>query len=342
MHHQRLLSLLRRVLETPTAPFHEYHQVATIRELLAPLPHVTVTEDAFGNLIARYRRGRKPARLAFAAHLDHPGWVKTPGDAEGTPEFLGGVPADRLDRCAVKWFGEFGMWDLPAFELTGDGLVRSRACDDLIGCVEIVALFHELERLGAEATCYGLFTRAEEVGFVGAVHLAKSWPLPEGVRFVSLETSAPRGGAEMGGGPVVRVGDRMSVFDDEITAELLDAAAAEKVTVQRALLDGGSCEATAMQLYGIRSAAMSVILGNYHNCTPEGGLDVEYVSLADVKGLIRLITATVIRMAGGTSKTSAKAAMKKRLEARVRSHRIHDRSAKPAWRKHSAAKPPPA
>lgn len=327
MHHQKLIALLRRVLETPTAPFHEYHMARTIRDLLAPLPHVTVTEDAFGNLIAKYQRGRKPSRLAFAAHLDHPGWVKT----RSNPEFLGGVPADRLDQCPVKWFGDFGMWDLPAFELTKDGLIRSRACDDLIGCVEIVAMFQELERFGIEATCHGLFTRAEEVGFVGAVHLAKTWPLPKRVRFVSLETSAPRGGAGIGLGPVVRVGDRMSVFDDAITAELLDAAAAEKVTVQRALLDGGSCEATAMQLWGIPSAAMSVILGNYHNCDSEGGIDVEYVSLADVKALIRLITATVIRMAGSGTKDSAKAAMKKRLEERVRSHRIHERAAREGW-----------
>lgn len=330
MHHQTLIALLRRILETPTAPYHEYHMARVIRDLLAPLPHVTVTEDAFGNLIASYRRGRKPARLAFAAHLDHPGWVKTRGE----PEFLGGVPADRLQQCPVRWFGDFGMWDLPAFALTGDGLIQSRACDDLIGCVEIVAMFLELERLGAEATCHGLFTRAEEVGFVGAIHLAKTWPLPKNVRFVSLETSAPRGGAEIGRGPVVRVGDRMSVFDDAITAELLDAATAEKITVQRALLDGGSCEATAMQLWGIPSAAMSIILGNYHNCPPDGGIDVEYVALADVKALIKLITATVIRMAGSGKKDSAKAAMKRRLEARVREHRHHDRAARRAWRKH--------
>jgi putative aminopeptidase FrvX len=327
MNQRQLLSLLRRVLETPTAPFHEYHMAATIRGLLAPLPHVSVSTDDYGNLIACYRRGRKRAHLAYGAHLDHPGWVRRRG---GEVEFLGGVPEDRLEKCGVRWFGDFGMWDLPAYELK-DGLIRSRACDDLIGCVEIVAMLMELERLGAEATVYGLFTRAEEVGFVGAVHLAKSWPLPAGVRFVSLETSAPRGGAVMGSGPVVRVGDRMSVFDDVITAELLDAAAAEKVPVQRALLDGGSCEATAMQLYGIRSAAMSVILGNYHNCTPDGGLDVEYVSIDDVKALIRLITATTIRMAAGKNADSAKAAMKRRIEERLKAHRVHDREARAGW-----------
>ena len=98
MHHQTLLSYLRKVLETPTAPFLEYHMARTIRELLATFPHVDVTEDKFGNLIARYRRGRKPARLAFGAHLDHPGWVRTPGDEKGEPEFLGWVPEERLDK----------------------------------------------------------------------------------------------------------------------------------------------------------------------------------------------------------------------------------------------------
>lgn len=335
MHHQTLLSYLRRVLETPTAPFHEYHMAQTIRNLLATFPHVSVTEDDFGNLIARYRRGRKSPRLAFGAHLDHPGWVRKPGNGKGEPEFLGWVPEERLDEGEIEWFGDFGMWKLPAIELK-DGLVRSRACDDLIGCVEILGLFHELERREADATVYGLFTRAEEVGFVGAVHLAKHWPLPDSVRFVSLETSAPRGGAEMGSGPVVRAGDRLSLFDDEVTAELLDAAAAEKIPVQRALLDGGACEATAMQLYGIDSAAMSIILGNYHNCDPKGGIDVEYVSLADIKATIRLITATTLRLATGSAKDSAKAALRKRLEERLRQNRKYDRAARGAWRRHGA------
>jgi putative aminopeptidase FrvX len=332
MRRQTLVSILRRILRTPTAPFHEYHMAATIRDCLAGLPHVSIEPDAFGNLIATYRRGRSKPRLAYCAHLDHPGWVKKPGGGADEREFLGGVPADRLDKCPVKWFGEFGMWDLPAFDLK-DGIVHSRACDDLVGCAEIVALFHELERREAEVTCYGLFTRAEEVGFVGAIHLAKSWPLPDGVRFVSLETSAPRGGAVIGAGPVVRVGDRMSVFDDEIVAELLAAATEEKITVQRALLDGGSCEATAMQLYGIRSAGMSVLLGNYHNCTPEGGIDVEYVSLADVAALVELITATTIRLGSGSKGSPARAALKLRLEENLKKHAPHDRAARTAWEK---------
>ena len=60
------------------------------------------------------------------------------------------------------------MWDLPPFEVR-DGQIHSRACDDLIGCAEIICVFRELEERGANAHCVGLFTRAEEVGFVGAI-----------------------------------------------------------------------------------------------------------------------------------------------------------------------------
>lgn len=326
MHHQTFVSLFRDILSTPTAPFHEYHVAAKIRERLAEMEHVTVEEDDYGNLVARYRRGLKKPRLAFGAHMDHPGWVKF----RGKDEFLGGVPADRLDTHPVECFGDFGMWKLTPFELK-DGIVHSRVCDDLVGCAAILAMFQELEAAKTEATVYGIFTRAEEVGFNGAVELAKNWPLPDGVCFVSLETSAARGGTEQGEGPVIRVGDRMSVFSDAVTAELVDAANEAKIPHQRALLDGGACEATAMNIYGVPAAGISVILGNYHNCPPERGIAEENISLADAKNLVKLITATTVRVAGRKASDSSKARMKKRLEKRVRDHRKYDRAAKKHW-----------
>ncbi|MEX2578598.1 MAG: M20/M25/M40 family metallo-hydrolase [Verrucomicrobiales bacterium] len=326
MHHQTFVSLFRRILSTPTAPFHEYRVAEAIRERLEPLQHVSVDADDYGNLVARYRRGLKKPRLAFGAHMDHPGWVKF----RGKEKFLGGVPEDRLDTHPVEWFGDFGMWKLKPFELE-DGIVRSRACDDLVGCAAIVAMFMELEAQQTEASVYGIFTRSEEVGFNGAVELAKKWPLPEGVCFVSLETSAARGGAEQGKGPVIRVGDRISVFDDAVTAELVDAAAETKISRQRALLDGGSCEATAMNLHGVPAAGISIVLGNYHNCPPEKGIAEEFVSLADAKDLVKLITATTIRMAGRKASDSSKARLKKRLDKRLRDHRRYERAARKHW-----------
>jgi len=316
MHHLRFISLFRKILSCPTAPFYEFHVARMIRDLLEPLKQVTVTSDDFGNIIAHYKKGGSRARLAFGAHMDHPGWVRS----NGKEEFLGGVPEERLQSHPVDWFGNFGMWKLHPFQVK-DGLIHARVCDDLIGCAAIVAMFYELEESGANVNCYGIFTRAEEVGFVGAVHLAKNWPLPHQVRFVSLETSASRGGAIVGEGPVIRVGDRMSIFDDAVTAELVDAALAEKIPHQRALLDGGSCEATAMNLYGIPAAGISVILNNYHNCPPKRGIREESVSLADTKSLLKLITATTLRMVSRKNTDSSKARLKRRLEKRVRDYR---------------------
>ncbi len=328
MQHHAFVSLFRKVLSTPTAPFHEYEVDRVIRELLAPLEHVTLETDHYGNLIARYRRGRKRPQLAFGAHMDHPGWVRF----QGSDQFLGGVPEERLDTHPVEWFGDFGMWELKPFQLK-EGLIHSRACDDLVGCAAIVALLMELEARKVETTVYGLFTRAEEVGFVGAVEMAKRWPLPKGVCFVSLETSAPRGGATQGKGPVIRVGDRMSVFHDSVTAELVDAAKEANLPHQRALLDGGSCEATALNLFGIPSAGISVLLGNYHNCPPVSGIAEEFISLDDAKNLVKLITATTIRMSGGKSGDSSKAQLKKRLEKLSRDHRKYEQAARRWWKK---------
>jgi len=51
MHHGKLLSILRSVFNCPTAPFHEYHVRDHLLDLLDDLPHVSVEEDDFGNLI---------------------------------------------------------------------------------------------------------------------------------------------------------------------------------------------------------------------------------------------------------------------------------------------------
>ena len=85
-----------------------------------------------------------------------------------------------------------------------------------------------------------------------------------------------------------RVGDRTSIFDSDVTATLADLAKQAEIPVQRALMSGGTCEATAYQLYGYRSGALCVALGNYHNCGPGDRIAAEFVSLEDVRGLTRL------------------------------------------------------
>ena len=295
MHKERLLQIAETILSCPTAPFHEAAVRAAITGLLQACPGVELRQDAFGNLIAHYRgTALQPARYALCAHMDHPAWV-SPDLSAATAErvFLGGVPASYLEknRLRVRDFGPFATWDLPAFELR-DGRIYARACDDLIGCVAIVATLERLSQEKSPSDFYGLFTRAEEVGFAGAIEVARSgWLQQEQVTVISLETSSERPPAKMGDGPILRVGDKTSVFDQGVTAELAAAAEEAKILVQRCLMSGGSCEATAFRLYGVRCGALCVALGNYHNCGPDERIESEYVSLNDVLGLTDLCTA---------------------------------------------------
>jgi endoglucanase len=284
MDTDRLLHTVRAILAQPTAPFHEDAVRGEIAMQLAQCPHVAVEQDDFGNLIARYARGAAEPRFAFAAHMDHPGFV--------SGEFLGGVPEIyRAKNPPVRDFGAFAMWDLPACEIRGDR-IYSRACDDLIGCAAIVAMFQELQQAGASATVDGLFTRAEEIGFIGAIQLAKSGRIASSTTIISLETSSEKfGGVKMGDGVIVRVGDKTSIFDSKATAVLSQIAQKADIPSQRALMSGGTCEATAYQLYGYRTGALCIALGNYHNCGPNEQIESEFVSIADVQALTRLCVA---------------------------------------------------
>ena len=325
MNRRKLLPILRHIVSRPTAPFHEQAVAEAILGFLKDLPHVSVQVDKHGNLIARYERTgshRSPMkpRYAFAAHMDHPGWVRVDGQSLGPVfhfprdrhpmQFLGSVPEAYLKSPKVRGYGRFAMWDLPEFRLH-DGLIHARACDDLVGCAVIVAMFAELEESAAETTCLGLFTRAEEVGFVGAMKLASSGLLPEDITIISLETSAERPPAKMGDGPIIRVGDRRSIFDSAATAALEQIAVDSHIAVQRCLMPGGTCEATAYQLAGFRSAALCVALGNYHNCGPNDEIAPEYVSFTDVQELVRLCARIAINRA---KKNHAVKALRKRLK----------------------------
>jgi putative aminopeptidase FrvX len=302
-----LLSIVQPLLECPTAPMFEAAVRTEIQNQLQQIAIANVERDAFGNLIVSCADARQ-ARYAFVAHMDHPGWQLRPNR-----RFLGGVPHDLQEKGLVRAFGDFGMWDLPSWRLDGNRL-QSRACDDLIGCATIIAILQTLERRSSVLPFLGIFTRAEEVGFIGAIQLAKSKLLPPDTTVVSLETSAERPPAKMGDGPIIRVGDRVSVFDAPATEYFVEIAQKHQIRFQRCLMAGGTCEATVFQVYGYRSAALCIALGNYHNCTPDSRIDAEYIDLEDLEGLIALCVA----IAGETEDIAAtREAFRKRLEGRL-------------------------
>lgn len=298
-----MLSMMERLMHQPTAPFHEHAVRSEILSVLSGLPSVEVHTDGFGNVVARYARLQASSPLVFCAHMDHPAYV---GES-----FLGGVPKGYLDTGhPVRNFGAFSMWDLPEFELR-DGRVYSRACDDLVGCAVMLCMLEALEASSAQTTVSVLFTRAEEIGLLGALYAARSGMFPAGTTFISLETSAERPPAEMHKGVIVRVGDKTSVFDSQLVAGFTALAQTKGIPFQRCLMPGGTCEATAFRLYGYKAAGLCVALGNYHNCASAGSIDSEYVALADVETMLQLCLAAATH---GVNGADSDAALQQRLE----------------------------
>ena len=236
-------------------------------------------------------------------------------------------------RSAKKIFGGFGF-RAPIWE-EGD-LIYTHAADDLVGCYAIVSTAIELwssPRLKARRQDFiGLLTRGEEVGFIGALaHLELGFLSKAKRRIVavSLETSRTLPGAEIGKGPVVRLGDRFTTFDPSATRVFAELA--QKVlpgTHQRRIMDGGTCEATAVTAYGLPAIGISVPLGNYHNQGLELGPDSrgpngpspEFVHLQDVAGLLTLCRSLIeTNLPWNDPWATKRTEMKKNL-AQYRSH----------------------
>jgi endoglucanase len=84
--------------------------------------------------------------------------------------------------------GDFGMWDLPAFRVTG-GKLHAAAIDDVLGTAVMLATLAEVCRRNLRAHVWCAFTRAEEVGFQGALALMGARKIPRSALVVSIEMS---------------------------------------------------------------------------------------------------------------------------------------------------------
>ena len=128
---------------------------------------------------------------------------------------------------------------------------------------------------------WGLLTRAEEVGLLGAFEAIRLGTVPEDAVVLSLECSKALPEAPQGRGVIIRVGDRLSIFDPAVTAALAAVAAAADIPHTRRLMDGGVCEASAFCAAGYRASGLSIALGNYHNADDAGRASAPSTVLAD-------------------------------------------------------------
>jgi endoglucanase len=318
----------------PTAPYHE-HAVRAEVEKICDERELDYHRDRFGNVLVKLRTASGCRPLVLAAHLDHPGFeiLGRLSDGKWLARFRGGVPDEyfrsgirlrlmpgaipgRLGRRRkgkgnqrifevhlrkpISTVPRFAVWEMVDFARHEDR-IQGRACDDLIGTATVLATLAELKRSQAKVDVMGVLSRAEEVGFHGALAVAAAQGMPRNCLVISLETSKELPGVKIGQGVIIRVGDRTSVFSSGGSRFLTEVASAlgtptRRFPFQRALMSGGTCEATAYQEFGFESAAVCVALGNYHNCTPGGRIAAEHVSLDDAGGMAQLLIAAALRM----------------------------------------------
>lgn len=295
-----------------------------------------MTDDAGNLLITVKGRKSKTAPIIAAAHMDHPGFVvESVRGRDVIAAFRGGVKEAYFDGAAVEFIdrrdgrhqgkvveydtetkkavvqlkaptsvlgiGSIGRWRFAPPKLgVKRGLLHAPACDDLAGVAAALTALDQA-RKKPELRHFGvLLTRAEEEGLLGAIAAARSGTCPDGSRVISVETSRSFADSPIGAGPIIRVGDHSTVFDADLTNRITQVARDAKISHQRKLMAGGTCEATAFGAYGIPATGLCLALGNYHNMadiddvdagTAKAVLAPEVISLEDFDGLVNLMLA---------------------------------------------------
>ena len=326
------LDLVEDLLALPTAPFVEDLPARFVLERASGVPGLEAGRDAAGNVVLRTGRGGLPP-VVLVAHLDHPGFaIEATEDGRATLAFRGGVPAGVARAGSPLLFfrpgeaepagtgrlrvpkeadgrlrggtalidegeapeGGYAVWGFPGVRVRPK-TIEARACDDLLGVAAVVAALEGAARSGEGPPVMGLLTRAEEVGLLGALEAARLGTVPQDALVLSLECSKALADAPQGGGVVIRVGDRASIFDPALTAALVERASrVGGLRWQRKLMDGGVCEASAFGAAGWRTSGLAVPLANYHNNADDGsGIAPESVLVEDFLAEVRLLEALV-------------------------------------------------
>ena len=253
---QRAERLLLELTTIPTAAGHEDRVQDFLDSWLSKRArNLKWRRDRAGNLLIRHRTPGRKRPLLITAHLDHPAFVVQGVDGLDVElEFRGGVQDAYFEDARIELFdskdrrttaritqldpkakpfktvrarlarkaenlasGDVGRWAFPKAAVSA-GRLRTDACDDLAAVAAALTAFDSIrKRKGCEHVGL-LFTVAEEVGFLGAIEVARNATsgrgglIPRSSRLICLENSRSFAESPIGGGPIVRVGDRISVF----------------------------------------------------------------------------------------------------------------------------------
>ncbi len=246
--------------------------------------------------------------VVYDAHdQPHPATLFGPPDAHSAPGPFKHYMAELRHPTDTVAVGDVATWDVGHSEII-EGNLHAPACDDLAGLAAALAAFDVLIRPGVPPHPVRLLcTRAEEIGFIGAIGACREGTMDRQARVIALENSRSFAESPIGGGPIVRVGDRMSIFSpgltDAIAKRAEDVAAANSGWKwQRKLMAGGACEASVYCTAGYEATCVCLPLGNYHNMADLDAVQAktniapakvarEFISVSDYEGLVDLLVA---------------------------------------------------
>jgi endoglucanase len=217
-----------------------------------------------------------------AYHLRDREGEEKPPDVEDLYIDLGA--RDRAEAEAMAAPGDVCAFHSPPADF-GDGWIRAKALDDRAGCACLIRLLTETR---PALDTWTVFTVQEEVGARGA-HAAGQALAPDLALVVESTTAAEQPDlpphkqvCHLGGGAVVPVMDRGTVYDAALVRRLIAAAETAGVPWQYKEFLAGGTDAGALHLSrcGVPTAALALPVRYLHSAH----------SLADAADLTHLYT----------------------------------------------------
>lgn len=323
--------ILKDIVSTPTSPFREDRVIEKILTYLKKFG-LNIMTTKYNNIIVSFGRKDSMEDIYFISHTDHPGFlVQEDNKKTSILKVMGGVPfhaknfkkVAEIDILTGKRYvhnikkvikKENGVFvetknskdinpnniftlNLKSYYKRND-TIYAHAIDDLGGCSAQIAAVSYLSKhkKDLETNVHFVFTRAEEVGFIGIISLIKNGYLPKNGYYISCETSKCISPVQFGKGVVLRLGDKAGIFEQQFTNSLFSyfqkKALLEKYPIQRALLDGGTCEATPLVVNNFKASGFACPLGNYHNLSDDNTIKEEYINANDFTSYVNTIIET--------------------------------------------------
>ncbi len=189
------------------------------------------------------------------------------------------------ETCPVR-VGDVAIFDRPMAE-AGARLV-AKSMDDRIGVAVLIETMRRLKRTPHEVQF--AFTVQEELGMRGAQTAAFGQDPDIGVSVdVTLTGDTPRCppmAVALGKGPAVKVRDGGMISDPRVVEWMTSAAAAARIPYQLEVLEGGTTDATAIQISrcGVPAGCLSIPCRYVHSPS-------EMVDFADVENAVKLLLA---------------------------------------------------